>query len=123
MPLSCLTKSDGAGQSPIFPSDSVADPCTSRFLKNLKLVVVDELHYYHDMLGRCVRTRVPHILLPTDILQPRCIGNEADEKNMCRSGQSVDVISSSNSALTSGSKTAASDLSHAARLSQDPAST
>ena len=37
---------------PLSPGDSIANITPPRFLKNLKLVAVDELHYYHGMFGR-----------------------------------------------------------------------
>ena len=36
---------------------SCADPDFVRFLKNLKLVAVDELHYYSGVFGTCVWIR------------------------------------------------------------------
>ena len=39
---------------PLSPGDSIANITPPRFLKNLKLVAVDELHYYHGMFGRYV---------------------------------------------------------------------
>ena len=40
-------------------SSPVYQPILCRFLKNLKMVVVDELHYYSGTLGRYVTFLLP----------------------------------------------------------------
>ena len=40
---------------PLPPGCSIANVSSPRFLKNLRLIMLDELHYYHGMFGRYAR--------------------------------------------------------------------
>jgi ATP-dependent helicase YprA (DUF1998 family) len=57
----------------------------SRFFKSLKLVAVDELHYYTGLFGRLVSRTVPRRPPDRLSLQPRCTGDAQVATDM-RSG-------------------------------------
>jgi hypothetical protein len=67
------TKINGAGRH-YFSVTVVGSLYTPRFLKNLKLVAVDELHYYSGLFGRfvpsdCHEYDFPTLCIPSNVAQ------------------------------------------------------